>query len=647
MAEERFADIQLIRYQLTGFEKLTLRQKTYIYYLSKAALAGRDVVTDQHCRHNLAVRKTLEAIVKQENGNSNRNDKEFNALTTYLRQIWFANGIHHHYSCEKFTPLFTEEYLRQCIEHLPEEELPTNEGEDRKAFSDRIVHVVFDKTYLAKRVNLNEGEDLVITSACNFYEGLTQQEAEAFYAELKNNGDKECPVSYGLNSKLVKQDGVIREMKWTATGLYGEAIRHIIEYLLEARKYTENKQQEKIIDLLVSYYQTGDLKTFDDYSIEWLKETEGQVDFINGFIEVYGDPLGVKASWEGLVEYKDIDATKRTKTISENAQWFEDQSPIDRRFKKESVTGVTASVICAAMLGGDEYPASAIGINLPNADWIRAQHGSKSITIGNLTDAYKQEAANNGFYEEFIDDCQLRDFIKHYGPLCDNIHTDLHECLGHGSGKILPGTDPDALKAYGSTIEEARADLFAMYFIADKKLVELGILPNSEAYKAQYYTYLLNGLLTQNVRIKPGKNLEEAHMRNRALIANWIYTHANGDVALEKTSQGKTFLRIRNYDTVRKLAAQLLAQIQQIKSMGLYEEARKLVETYAVKIDRGQHIEVLARYEKLQIAPYKGFINPRMTPVTDSKGNITDIIIDYSETYDQQMMRYSVEYGYL
>ena len=642
-SDERFADIQLLRYRLNGFDQLTLRQKLYIYYLSMATLAGRDIVTDQQCRYNIRIRKTLEAIVgEQKNDGDN---PEFQALMTYLKQVWFANGIHHHYGCEKFTPGFTSDYFRSALKRLSPKQLPMKEGQSAEEFADEMVRVIFDKHFLAKRVNLSDGEDLIETSACNYYEGVSQKEVESFYAAMKEDGNEE-PPSYGLNSKLVKEDGELHEIKWTTHGLYSEPLRHIIGYLKKAREFAENEHQQTLIDLLVDYYETGDLHTFDQYSIEWLKEQDGQVDFINGFIEVYGDPLGLKASWEGLVEYKDLEATRRTQLISDNAQWFEDHSPVDPRFKKQQVKGVTASVICAAMLGGDEYPASPIGINLPNADWIRARYGSKSVTIGNLTEAYSKASLGNGFYEEFVCDEKTRLMISEYGSLCDDLHTDLHECLGHGSGQLLPNTDPDALKAYGSTIEEARADLFGLYYIADEKLVELGILPNATAYYSQYYTYLLNGLLTQNVRIKSGQQLEEAHMRNRALIANWVHEHSNGVVELKKMD-GKTVLLIHDYGQVRILFARLLAEIQRIKSQGDYEEAKHLIETYAVHINPKLHEEVLERYAHLGIAPYKGFINPRLLPVRNAEGIITDIKVDYTESFSDQMIRYGKEYGFL
>ena len=643
MSEERFADIQLLRYRLKGFDRLEPRQKAYIYYLSEATLAGRDIVTDQHCRYNLRVRKTLEAMVSQFADNTA--DAQQQAICLYLKRVWFANGIHHHYGCEKFIPGFSEEFFQKALAEVPDSELPLYEGESREKFVDEMSRVIFDKSFMAKRVNLAAGDDLVLTSACNYYEGVSQCDVEDFYDALKQTDGAE-PPSHGLNSKLVKTDEGIKELRWTSHGLYGEAICHIVDNLKKAREYAENLQQKQIIDLLTDYYETGDLKTFDRYSILWLNEHEGTVDFINGFIEVYGDPLGLKGSWEGLVEYKDEEASLRAHLICDNAQWFEDHSPVDCRFKKRQVKGVSANVICAAMLGGDEYPASAIGINLPNAEWIREVYGSKSVTIANLTEAYSEAAKGNGFYEEFTCDEETRNLILQYNHLCEDLHTDLHECVGHGSGQLLPGTPSDALKAYGSTIEEARADLFGLYYIADDKMVELGILPNMEAFKSQYYSYLLNGLLTQTVRIKLGGQLEEAHMRNRALIANWILDHADGALGLEHIG-GKTHLVIRDYRKVRSLVGELLAEIQRIKSEGDYTEARRLVETYAVKIDPILHQEILERYARLNIAPYKGFVNPRLTPVFDDNGMVTDVLVDYTESYTEQMFRYSKEYGFL
>ncbi len=634
--DERFADIQMLRYRLKGFETLTLQQKRLVYYLSEATLCGRDITTDQFGFFNVRIRKLLERAYILYKGD--RECENFHALTTYLKRVWFSNGIHHHYGCEKFVPDFSEEFLREVLQSIG---INKNEYED-------LMPVIFNPQILPKRVNKADGEDLVATSACNYYEpGITQSEVEQFYAKLKEQGGEE-PPSWGLNSKLVKNSqGKLEEMVWNANSYYGPCIKRIIYWLEKASAVAENEQQRKVIGLLVNYYKTGDLRLFDEYSIEWLREVDGRIDFINGFIEVYGDPLALKASWEGIVEYKDLEATHRTQTISQHAQWFEDHSPVDPRFRKQVVKGVTANVICAAMLGGDEYPSTAIGINLPNADWIRARYGSKSVTIGNLTEAYNKAAHGNGFREEFVIDDDTRKIIDEYGDLCDDLHTDLHECLGHGSGQLLPNTDPDALKAYGNTIEEARADLFGLYYMADPKLVELGLLPDTEAYRSQYYTYLLNGLMTQLTRIKPGHQIEEAHMRNRALIAHWTLEHANGAVELVKAEDGRTFVRINNYAALRPLFAQLLAEVQRIKSEGDYEAARSLVERYAVKVDPQLHQEVLERYRKLNIAPYKGFINPWLKPITNRQGNIEDIEIDYTETYEHQMLRYSKEYGYL
>ena len=632
--DERFADIQMLRYRLDGFEALTLRQKLYIYYLAKATLCGRDITTDQFGRYNLRIRKVLEAIYERYEGD--RTTTEYKALETYLKRVWFSNGIHHHYGCEKFVPAFTEEYFRQVVDCCG--------CEDENI--DELCKVIFDPTIQPKRVNQKAGDDLVQTSACNYYEDVTQQEAEDFYEAMRDENDP-MPISYGLNSTLRKTaDGMLKEDVWHEGGLYGDAIKHIAYWLEKAVEVAENKLQAKIIGMLVDYYRTGDLRKFDAYSIEWLKEHEGRIDFINGFIEVYGDPLGMKASWEGIVTYKDMVATQRTQTISKNAQWFEDHSPVDPRFRKPQVVGVTANVVCSAMLGGDEYPSTAIGINLPNADWIRARYGSKSITIGNLTHAYNQAAKGNGFLQEFVADEATRAMIEKYGDVCDDLHTDLHECLGHGSGQLLAGVSADALGSYGSTIEEARADLFGLYYIADAKLVELGLVPDAEAYKSQYYTYMMNGLLTQLTRIQPGNEIEEAHMRNRALIARWTLEHYPSAVRLVKHEE-KTFVEVSDYKQLREAFAQLLAEIQRIKSEGDFEAAKQLVERYAIHVEPKLHEELLARYKSLGIAPYKGFLNPKMEIVADSEGNATDVRLDYTEAYDEQMLRYSKEYGYL
>lgn len=660
--QERFADIQMLRYELKGFENLSLTQKIYIYCLSKATLLGRDITFDQQGKYNLRIRKTLEAVYRHYEGN--RESEDFKAFEVYLKRVWFASGIHHHYGCEKFVPGFSEESFYEMVGAVADEYLPLSKGQSKEDLLGILVPVIFNPEVMPKRVNQTDGEDLVQTSACNFYENVSQAEVERFYARMKEDGNEQAP-SYGLNSKLTKRNGELVELKWTEDGLYGAAIKEIVSWLLRAQKYAENEEQKHLIDLLVKYYRTGDLKDFDRYSIAWVQQHEGMIDFINGFIEVYGDPLGLKGTWEGIVEYKDLEATKRTQTISQNAQWFEDHSPVDPRFRKPEVKGVTANVICAAMLGGEEYPASAIGINLPNANWIRQEYGSKSVTIGNLTEAYNKAAQGNGFRDEFVIDEDTISLMNQYEDITDDLHTDLHECLGHGSGQLLPGTDPDALKAYGSTIEEARADLFGLYYVADHKLVELGLTPNDEAYKAQYYGYLMNGLLTQTIRIKEGDKIEEAHMRNRALIAWWVMEHAEGAVELVKMdmnyasaedalkdSEGniittKTYVKIDDYAKLRHLFGELLAEIQRIKSEGDFEAARLLVEKYAVNIDPELHREILARYKKLNLAPYKGFINPKMTLEMDEEGEITDVVLDYEESYVDQMLRYSDEYGTL
>lgn len=627
---ERFADLQMLRYKVEGFENLTLKQKTFIYYLQEAALYGRDILFDQNGKYNLRIRKMLEDVYVNYQGD--RESKNFKALETYLKRMWFSNGIHHHYGSEKFVPEFTRKWLQDCA-----------------VCSDEIADVIFNPGVLQKRVNLAEGEDLVKTSASNYYENVTQREAEEFYAKQKAEGDSLHPVMYGMNSRLVKtKNGTIIEKKWTINGLYGNAIKKIVENLELARPFAEDEQQQKVIDLLISYYKTGDLKTFDQYSIAWVENTAPLVDFVNGFIECYGDPLGLKCSWESIVNFKDIEATKRTETLSANAQWFEDHSPVAPEFKKEKVKGITAKVIKAAILAGDLYPSTAIGINLPNSDWVRAEHGSKSVTIGNLTDAYNQAAKGNGMLQEFAYGKEEIALIEKYGDLTDDLHTDLHECLGHGSGKLLEGVDGDSLKAYGSTIEEARADLFALYYLADPKLVELGLLPNAEAYKASYIAQMQNGLLTQLVRINLGNNIEEAHMRNRALIARWAFEHGKKDNVMELVKRdGKTFVKINDYSKLRHLFGELLAEIQRVKSTGDFKGAQTLVETYGVKIDPELHREILDRYAKLNIAPYKGFINPVYTAVRDNDGNITDVKISYTEGYAEQMLRYSKDYATL
>ena len=642
--DERFADLQLLRYRLNGFEKLTLQQKELVYYLSEATLWGRDITFDQFGKYNLRIRKVLEIIYCDLT--VPHDTEEFKAFETYLKRVWFSSGIYHHYGCEKFKPGFSQEWLREQLLQVDARKLPLKEGETVSQLCEELFPVIFDETVLPKRVNKADGEDLLLTSACHFYDGVSQAEAERFYEAMKQaNVHNPEPASYGLNSTLVKEDGELKEQVWSADGKYANAIRHIIYWLEKAMDVAENEHQKKVIRLLITFYKSGDLKDFNKYCIEWLKEHDSSIDFINGFIEVYGDPLGLKGSWEGLVEYIDEEATHRTRTISDNAQWFEDHSPVDPRFRKPVVRGVSANVICAAMLGGDEYPSTAIGINLPNADWIRAEYGSKSITISNITDAYNKAAHGNGFKEAFVIDKQTLSLINQYGDICDDLHTDLHECLGHGSGRLLPGVDPDALKAYGNTIEEARADLFGLYYMADPKLVELGLVPDGEAYKSQYYSYMMNGLMTQLIRIAPGHQIEEAHMRNRALIARWCM--AQGNVVRLVKRDGNTYVEITDYEALRQLIATLLAEVQRIKSEGDFAAARQLVEQYAVKVDPVLHEEVLARYNQLNLAPYKGFINPMLLPVRDQEGRICDIQINYSESYAHQMLRYSTEYASL
>lgn len=643
---DQFADLQVLRYRVAGFDSLTLQQKKLVYYLSEAALQGRDILFDQNGKYNLQIRRLLETLYVHFTGD--RTEEPFLALEVYLKRVWFSNGIHHHYGCDKFVPGFSAEYLKNLILHTDVSLLPLESGETVEAMCDKLFPVIFHPEVMPKRVNQNDGEDLVETSAANYYEGVTQQEAEAFYAAQKAQGDAEHPVMYGMNSRLVKKDGVIQEEVWKVGGLYGKAIEKIIGWLHRAEEVAENDSQRQVIRLLVAFYQTGDLKLFDDYSIQWLKDTASRVDFVNGFIESYGDPLGMKASWESIVNFKDLEATRRTELISSNAQWFEDHSPVNPSFKKERVKGVSAKVITAAMLAGDLYPSSAIGINLPNSNWIRSVHGSKSVTIGNLTDAYNKAARGNGFREEFVYSEAEKELLDNYADLTSDLHTDLHECLGHGSGKLLLGVDPDALKAYGSTIEEARADLFGLYYMADAKLVELGLLPDNEAYKAEYYSYMMNGLMTQLVRIEPGAQIEEAHMRNRQLIARWALEKGrDGQVVEWVKKAGKTFVRINDYVRLRELFGQLLAEIQRIKSEGDFEAARALVENYAVKVDAALHAEVLERYSSLHLAPYKGFVNPVYTPQVDENGEITDVTVLYDEGYTEQMLRYSRDYSNL
>ena len=640
---EQFADLQILRYRVPGFEKLSLRQKQLIYYLSQAALEGRDILYHQNGKYNLPVRRLLEAVYVAYKGP--RDTDEFRAFEVYLKRVWFANGIHHHYSCDKFVPGFTPDYLRSLVESLPADALPLAEGETCTKLCNRLFPVIFDPEVMPKRVNQADGEDLILTSAANYYEGVTQQEAEDFYATMKTPGETE-PVMYGMNSRLVKKDGVVQEEVWKIGGMYGEALQKIVSWLDKAAEVAENDRQREVIRLLTEFYRTGDLKTFDAYSIVWLKDTDSQVDFVNGFIESYGDPLGIKASWESIVNFKDLEATRRTELISENAQWFEDHSPVAPQFRKEKVKGVSAKVITAAMLGGDLYPSTAIGINLPNSNWIRSVHGSKSVTIGNLTSAYNQAARGNGFRDEFVYSPVEIGLLDKYADITGDLHTDLHECLGHGSGRLLPGVDPDALKAYGSTIEEARADLFGLYYIPDPRMVELGLVPDAEAYKAEYYAYMMNGLMTQLVRIEPGCNVEEAHMRNRQLIARWALEQGAEQKVVELVVRdGKTFVRINDYEQLRSLFGRLLAEVQRIKSEGDYEAARQLVEAYAVRIDPALHAEVLERYRQLHLAPYKGFINPVYTPCYDAEGRWTDVKVDYTEGYAAQMLRYSRDYA--
>ena len=642
---EQFADLQILRYKVTDFEKLTLSQKKLVYYLTEAALWGRDIYFDQNGKYNLAISRTLEAVYTDWKGD--RESADFKAMELYLKRVWFSSGIHHHYGSEKFVPGFAENFFREAVKSVDAAKLPLKQGQTVEQLLDEICPVMFDPSIMKMRTNQADGEDLILTSAANFYEGVTQQEAEDFYNKMKDPKD-EAPISYGLNSKLVKRDGKIGEEVYKVGGLYSAAIEKIIYWLEKAEEVAETPEQLEVIKKLIEFYQTGDLKTFDDYTIAWVKDLNSQVDFVNGFTETYTDPLGMKGSWEALVNFKDMQATKRTETISSNAQWFEDNSPVDARFKKENVKGVTAKVITAAILAGDLYPATAIGITLPNSNWVRAQHGSKSVTIGNVTDAYNKAAHGNGFNEEFVLGETELDLINKYADTTDELHTDLHECLGHASGKLLPGVDPDALKAYGSTIEEGRADLFGLYYVANQKLVDLGLTPNLDAYKAQYYTYMMNGLMTQLVRIEPGKNIEEAHMRNRSFIAHWAFEHGQKDKVVELVKRdGKTYVQINDYEKLRDLFGELLAEVQRIKSEGDFEAARQLVENYGVKVDPVLHQEVLERYAKLNLAPYKGFLNPKYDTVKDADGNIIDVVVSYGETYPEQMLRYSRDYSVL
>ena len=642
---EQFADLQLLRYKVHGFEELPLEQKKLVYYLSEAALQGRDILFDQNGKYNLIIRKMLETVYTDYQGD--RNEANFKAMETYLKRVWFSNGIHHHYAADKFVPGFTPEFFKKALESVDAAKLPLAEGETLDALCREVFPVIFDAKLMAKRVNQADGEDLVLTSASNYYDGVTQAEAEAFYGKMKNPSDT-MPVMFGMNSRLVKENGKVQEKVWKSGGLYGQAIDKIIYWLEKALTVAENDKQKAVIEKMIQFYKDGDLKTFDEYAILWVKDLDSRVDFVNGFTESYGDPLGMKASWESIVNFKDLVATKRTETISDNAQWFEDHSPVDKKFKKEEVKGVSAKVITGAIIAGDLYPATAIGINLPNSNWIRSVHGSKSVTIGNFTDAYNKAAHGNGFSDEFVYSEVEKGYLTNYGDLTGDLHTDLHECLGHGSGQLLPGVDPDALKAYGSTIEEARADLFGLYYLPDAKMRELGLTPHDDAYKAEYYSFMMNGLMTQLVRIELGNNVEEAHMRNRQLVAKWAFEKGAADKVTELVKkEGKTYVKVNDYEKLRELFGQLLNEIQRIKSEGDFEAARQMVETYAVKVDPELHKEVLARYEKLNLAPYKGFVNPVYTAETDAEGNITDVKISYEEGYAEQMLRYSKDYANL
>jgi dipeptidyl-peptidase III len=644
--DQKFADIQMLRYKVEDFESLPLQQKTLVYYLHKAALCGRDILFDQNCRYNLRIRKMLETVYTDYQGK--RSGKDYDAFVVYLKRVWFSNGIHHHYGSEKFVPGFSEKFLDKAVRSVPASKLPLAQGQTVDQFISEIFPVIFNPEIMPMRVNQADGQDMIKTSACNYYgEGVTQADAENFYNNMKDPGEA-CPVMYGMNSRLEKKDGKVYENVWRVGGLYGKAIEKIVYWLEKAEPFAENEKQAAVIKKLVEFYRTGNLKDFDEYAILWVKDTDSHVDFTNGFTESYGDPLGMKASWESIVNFKNVGATARTEKLSANAQWFEDNSPVDSRFKKEKVKGITAKVITAAVLGGDLYPSTAIGINLPNSNWIRKEYGSKSVTIGNITDAYNKAAHGNGMLGEYVIDKATLELIDKYGDTCDELHTDLHECLGHGSGKLLPGVDPDSLKAYGSTVEEARADLFGLYYIADKKLVDLGLTPNLEAYKSQYYTYMMNGLMTQLVRIQPGNNIEEAHMRNRSMIAHWAYEHGKAENVVELVKHnGKTYVKINDYAKLRDLFGELLAEIQRVKSEGDFAGARKLVEDYGVKVDPVLHKEVLERYRKLNISPYKGFINPDYKATTDDDGNITDVEAVYGESYEDQMLRYSREYSLL
>ena len=644
---DQFSDLQILRYQVPGFENLSLRQKQLLYHLSEAALMGRDILFDQNGRYNLVIRRTLEAVYQY--GTVDKSSVDYQAFEVYLKRVWFANGIHHHYGEDKFIPGFSEAFFDAAVRSVDVSLLPLKAGETVDTLLARLKPVIFDPTVMPKRTVQSGDTDWIQASANNYYgEDVTQAEVEAFYGKMKAEGDSRCPLSYGLNSRLEKENGQLVERVWKVGGLYSEAIERIVAELEKAAAFAENEKQRQIITTLIDYYRTGDLRTFDAYSILWVEDTDSQVDFVNGFIETYGDALGLKASWESTVNFRNEEATRRTQTISENAQWFEDHSPVDQRFKKERVKGVSAKVITVTMLGGDCYPSTPIGINLPNADWIRRDHGSKSVTIENIMEAYDKASQGSGFSDEFVWSDEERNRIKTYGFLTDMLHTDLHECLGHGSGQLLPGTDPDALKAYASTLEEARADLFGLYYLADPKMQELGLVPDGEAFKAEYYKYMMNGLLTQLVRIEEGKDVEEAHMRNRQLIARWGFEQGAADKVVElKKREGKTFVVINDYQQLRALFGKLLAEVQRIKSEGDYEAGRSLVENYGVKIDPVLHHEIRERYVRLHLSPYKGFVNPIMREVKDDSGHVTDITLDYTEGYAEQMLRYSRDYSYL
>lgn len=644
---DQFADLQILRYQVPGFENLSLRQKQLLYHLSEAALMGRDILFDQNGRYNLVIRRTLEAVYQY--GTVDKSSADYQAFEVYLKRVWFANGIHHHYGEDKFIPGFSEAFFDAAVRSVDASLLPLKAGETVDTLLARLKSVIFDPTVMPKRTVQSGDTDWIQASANNYYgEDVTQAEVEAFYGKMKAEGDSRCPLSYGLNSRLEKENGQLVERVWKVGGLYSEAIERIVTELEKAAAFAENEKQRQIIATLIDYYRTGDLRAFDAYSILWVEDTDSQVDFVNGFIETYGDALGLKASWESTVNFRNEEATRRTQTISENAQWFEDHSPVDKRFKKERVKGVSAKVITVTMLGGDCYPSTPIGINLPNADWIRRDHGSKSVTIENIMEAYDKASQGSGFSDEFVWSDEERNRIKTYGFLTDMLHTDLHECLGHGSGQLLPGTDPDALKAYASTLEEARADLFGLYYLADPKMQELGLVPDGEAFKAEYYKYMMNGLLTQLVRIEEGKDVEEAHMRNRQLIARWVFEQGAADKVVElKKREGKTFVVINDYQQLRALFGKLLAEVQRIKSEGDYEAGRSLVENYGVKIDPVLHHEIRERYVRLHLSPYKGFVNPIMREVKDDSGHVTDITLDYTEGYAEQMLRYSRDYSYL